>query len=724
MRNTANGKRRKFLYKFTAIVIGVFLLLGIAGFLVILFGGRFVVDQEDLILKTTTKIESADGEVVGRLYEENRTPVSIEAIPDHVEQAFVAIEDKRFYEHTGIDIRAILRAIYRDIIAMEKVEGGSTITQQLAKNLFLTNDKTWMRKTKEVMAALYMERNYSKDEIMEYYLNEVYFAHGIYGIEEASRFYFGKSASELEPEEGALFAAMVKAPNSYSPIEHPEAARERRNLVLSEMEELYVFSTEERLSLQGKTLGLNQPETEDRPWISSYIDLVVQEAVEEYGISREELRRGGYRIITHLNEEAQQVAYEEFKKNDYFPGSADGIEGAFVLTGNNSGNIVAAIGGRDYQAGDLNRLQVKRQPGSTLKPLVVYGPAMMETGYQPYTLLQDEEVAYDGYTAGNYDDTYLGKVSMYQALQESRNAPAVWLLNEIGISTGKKYLEEMNMKLEDSGLAIALGGLSEGITPIQLADGYRTIASGGIFSKSATIEVILTREGESIEGEPDKKTEVFSPQVSWYLTRMLEGVVKEGTGTAGSYSSALAGKTGSTQHMSVDGRSKDIWFAGFTPEYTSALWIGYDQSDETHYLTEGSSAPTRLTKRILSRLESELKLSGEFEKPGSVEELPEPVELPVITDLQGNFQLGGLSLVKTELYWSIPSDKRVVYNIYRERPGEDEKVGEVTGKGYYEVNRVNLFRPATYYVIPSDPLTGQEGESSNRATVSYGLSAS
>lgn len=719
MRNKTEKRRKRIPYKYIGILVGILLALGIVLFLTVLFGGRFVVNQEDLVLKATTKIESADGEVIGRLYEENRTPVSIETIPDHVEQAFIAIEDKRFYEHTGIDIRSILRAVYRDIIAMSTVEGGSTITQQLAKNLFLTNDKTWMRKTKEVMAALYLERNYSKDEIMEYYLNEVYFAHGVYGIEEAAQYYYSKPASELEPQEGAMFAAMVKAPNSYSPVDHPEAARERRNLVLQEMEEMEMFSTEERLTLQGKTLGLNREQTEDKPWLASYIDLAVKEVTEEYDVSLEELRRGGYRIITHLNDEAQQVAYEEFQNDDYFPGSIEGVEGAFVLTEVDSGNIIAALGGRAFLSGDLNRLEVNRQPGSTIKPLVVYGPAMMEGGYQPYTLLQDEKTDFNGYVASNYDDSYLGEVSMYQALIESRNAPAVWLLNEIGISTGKKYLEEMNMKLDDKGLAVALGGFEEGITPVQLTDGYRTIASGGIYSASTTIEAVFTPSGESLADAPQKMIEVFNSQISWYLTRMLEGVVQEGTGTSGSYNLALAGKTGSTQHTSVEDGTKDAWFAGFTPEYATTLWMGYDQSDETRYLTEGSSAPTRLTKRILSRLESELKLSAAFEKPGSVEELPEPVELPVITNLEGEFGFGGFSLVKAELTWKASSDDRIVYYIYREGEEEDEKIGEVTGAGRYEINRINLFRPETYYVVPYDPLTGKTGEASNRTTISY-----
>lgn len=719
MKNKTGKRIKKFPYRVTAILAGILLVLGILGILTLLFGGRFIVNQEDLILKSTTKIESADGEIIGRIYEENRTPVSIDAIPDHVEQAFIAIEDRRFYEHTGIDIRSILRAVYRDIIAMDTVEGGSTITQQLAKNLFLTNDKTWMRKTKEVMAALYLERNYSKDEILEYYLNEVYFAHGVYGIEEAAQYYYNKSASELEPQEGAMFAAMVKAPNSYSPFNDAEAALARRNLVLQEMEDMDVLTTEERVVLQGKTLGLNREQTEESPWLASYIDLTIKQVVEEFDLSVEELRRGGYRIITHLNEEAQQVAYEEFQSNDYFPGSVEGIEGSFVLTEVDSGKIIAALGGRNFQTGELNRLEVNRQPGSTIKPLVVYGPAMMENGYQPYTLLQDEETEYDGYVAGNYDDTYLGEVSMYQALKESRNAPAVWLLNEIGVSTGKNYLEKMNINLADKGLAVALGGLEEGITPLQLADGYRTIASGGIYSASTTIDVVFAPSGESLEEEPDKLTEVFTPQVSWYLLRMLEGVVDDGTGTSGNYGLALAGKTGSTQHPSDEDQVKDAWFAGFTPEYASALWMGYDQSDETRYLTEGSSAPTRLTKRILSRLEAELNLSAAFEKPDSVKDLPEPVKLPVITDLEGTFGFGGFSLVKAQLSWTASSDDRIIYQVYREREGEDEKIGEVTGTGSYEINRINLFRPETYYVVPYDPLTGQQGEASNQTTVSY-----
>ncbi|SDM00045.1 transglycosylase domain-containing protein [Sediminibacillus halophilus] len=704
--------------KWPLLIGGAIFLLGLIGYLTILFGGRFVVDEQDLILPAATVVETKAGERIGEIYDEYRRPVTIKQIPDHVEDAFVAIEDNRFYEHAGVDFKAVTRAVFRDIVSMEKAEGGSTITQQLAKNLFLHNDKTWMRKTKEVMAAIYLERNFSKDKILEYYLNEIYFAHGIYGVGAAAEFYFSKPVDELSVTEGALLAAMSKAPNTYSPLIDEEKAKERRDLVLQQMNQLDMLRTEEMLQLQGKTLGVNQQKEEDKPWNASYLDLAIKEAAETYQLTLPELKRGGYRLVVNINETAQRTAYEHFQQDEYFPGSAAGVEGSFVLIDNRSGEIAAAIGGRDYQIGGLNRVTTARQPGSTMKPLAVYGPAMMMEEYSPYSLLVDEERSYGDYTARNYDGSYSGQVTMYEALQQSKNAPAVWLLNEIGIPNAKEYLEKMDISLSDNGLAIALGGLEQGVSPLKLAQAYGTFPNGGEMNSASAINKIFDRNGELLESKLPKPKQVFSPQTAWNMVRMLEAVVDKGTGKAGSYSGALAGKTGSTQHPTAEGKVKDAWFAGFTPEYSSALWMGYDQADEGHFLTAGSEKPTRLTKAILSDLDKSQKLAAKFEQPENVKDVEEPVDLPEITDLSARYSLGGLSLVRGTLTWTASADDRIKYELYRVKNGNEQKIGEVEGKGSYQINRIGLFEQASYYVVPVDPLTGQRGKPSNRAKLS------
>lgn len=706
--------------KYPLIIVTSTIVLGIIGYLFIIFGGRFVFDERNLILPETTTIVAEDGETIGKLYTENREIVTIEQIPDHVENAFIAVEDQRFYEHAGVSFPSVIRAVYRDIIAMQKVEGGSTITQQLAKNLFLKNDKTWMRKTKEVMASIYLERNFSKKKILEYYLNEIYFAHGIYGVGTAAEFYFNKDIEELTITEGAMLAAMAKAPNTYSPLNNPDKAKERRDLVLQQMNGEGMIETAEMMQLQGRSLGLNRPEKPEKPWIADYVDVMVKEAENKYQLTLSELRRGGYEIVVHLNEQAQKIAYEQMQKDSNFHGSVDGIEGSFILMNEKSGGLEAIIGGRDFEYGTLNRALVPRQPGSAMKPLAVYGPAMMLDEYGPYTMIPDEAKEYDGYLASNANGQYDGSVTMYEALKTSKNAPPVWLLNEIGIGYSKGFLEKMGIKLSDNGLAIALGGLETGVTPIQLVEGYRTFVHSGEWVSAHTIKHISNKQGE-IVGEYERETKkVFSPQVAWNMVRMLEAVVKDGTAIAGEYEKDLAGKTGSTQHPHVEGQIKDAWFVGFTPNYVTSLWMGYDRSDESHYLTKGSEAPTVLTKNILRELDQYQTMPATFEKPSGVEELPAPVELPTVTDLTVNYKLGGFSLVRGEMLWTHASDQRIVYRIYKvSDEGEDELIGTVEGKGSYTIDRVSVFRESTYYLVPYDPVTNQIGEKSNYVQLSW-----
>ncbi|WP_174616229.1 transglycosylase domain-containing protein [Virgibacillus ihumii] len=704
--------------KWLVLSFAVVAVLGLMGYAAVVFGGALVVDEEELTLDATTTIETTDGKVIGRVFDENRIPVSIDKIPKHVQEAFVAIEDRRFYEHEGVDFRSVVRAVMEDIAAMAKVEGASTITMQLAKNLFLHNDKTWMRKTKEVMAAIHLERELSKKRILELYLNEIYFGQGVYGVEAASRFYFSKSVNDLTIAEGALLAGMAKGPNGYSPIDHPDKALSRRNLVLQVMDDTGKISTEQRKKAQNKSLGLDLRKDKPNPWADGYIDLVLQEAREKHDLSIDELKQGGYRIIVNMDKEAQKIAHELFTEDRFFPGSTKGVQGAFVMMEKASGKITAAIGGRGYQLGDLNHVTVKRQPGSVMKPIAVYGPAMMKKTYQPYSVIPDQKMEINDYTATNYDDQYAGAVTIYDALVQSKNAPAVWLLDQIGISYAKDYLQQMDITIEDQGLAVALGGLSKGLTPLQMAESYRTFASGGKAIESTTISKIYNREQQTIFKADPEETQVFSPQLAWNMTEMLTEVVETGTGSAGEYSKALAGKTGSTEHPFVKGEYKDAWFVGYTPEYVSALWMGYGTSDENHYLTGGSEYPTRLTKEILSELNETENLAASFTKPEQVEDLPEPIELPNNINLQSELAFGGFSLFQGKLNWTGSSDNRVVYRIYREEEGIDERVGEVKGKSEYVIDNLNLFRSSAYYVVPYNPLTKIEGKKSNTVEIS------
>ena len=699
--------RRRF--KVILFMIVCMIVMGLLGYGAALFGGKLIVDQAGMVLDETTIIETQDGEVIGTLYNENRIYTPIDQTPEHLQQAYVAIEDRRFYDHSGIDIKSIIRATYKDIIAMSKVEGASTITQQLAKNLFLYNDKTWSRKIKEAMAAVYLEKELTKDQILELYMNEIYFGHGLYGVEVASQYFFSKSVGDLTIAESATLAGLAKAPNGYSPINHPDKALNRRNVVLQAMENAGYITAEARLAEQEKTLGLEIQEKEAKSWTDSYIDLVMKEAASEHQLSVEALKRGGYRIIVNMDSIIQKIAYDEFQNDAFFPGNTDGVEGAFVMMEGKTGNVVSAIGGRNYQVGDLNRAVVKRQPGSTFKPVAVYGPALMqEEKYTPFTLLPDQQT--DKYMVSNVDGTYANAVTIYEALMSSKNTSTVWLLDQIGIDYAKDYLEQLGMPIEDEGLAIALGGLAEGVTPLQLATGYRSFSAEGNVVEATTINRIFDRNNEILYEEEAVSTPVFSPQVAWHMTEMLTETVNNGTAAAGDYTKALAGKTGTTQHPHVEGQVKDAWFVGYTPEYVTATWIGYDKSDKDHYLTGGSSYPTRLTKSILTEVDQQTggALTAEFTKPDAVSELPKPIKLPQITNLRAEYQFGGFSLVQGKLSWEGSDDERVHYRIYQEKPGIDKRIDEVQGETAYTINHA-LFRGNTYYVVAYDPLTKLEG---------------
>ncbi|WP_110114389.1 PBP1A family penicillin-binding protein [Bacillus sp. CGMCC 1.16541] len=703
-------------FYFTLACISMF-VLGVVGYIFILFLGNYVIDEKKFVMNSATRLVDQNGQEITKLYVENRDLVTIKQIPEHVQQAFISVEDVRFYHHHGIDVKAIGRALYRDLVAGGKVEGGSTITQQLAKNIFLTNDKTLLRKTKEVVIAINLEKRYSKKKLLEMYLNQIYFGHGAYGIEAASHLYFNKDVSDLTVEQGALLAALPKAPNSYSPILHPEKSLQRRNVVLNSMQRADYLSAEEVVRLQGRTLGTDVQQRVKEPAFLTYIDMVMEEAKTKYHLSNEELLKGGYKITVPMSRDIQNVAFDLFQENKYFPGTDHGAQGSFLLMDNQTGGVLSAIGGRDYVQKGLNRLQVKRQPGSIMKPLAVYGPALQEKLFRPYSLLEDKQTAYNGYIPRNIDGSYEGEVTMYDALKDSKNAPAVWALNELGVRTSKDYLNRLGMPVEDKGLAIALGGLGEGVSPVQLVSAYRAFATTGSTIQPYFIQKIEDRENNVIAKAEKVEKKVFSKQTAWYMTRMLEGVVEEGTAQSGTFEGALAGKTGSTSYSAIKGATRDTWFVGYTPDVVGAVWMGYDKTNENHYLTKGSSYPTRLFKDIL--MQSNLKHATAFNQPSDTKDLEAPIRLHAVDDLSSDVTFKPLGLFTVKLQWTPSEDERVIYHVYEERNGEAELVAKVEGQGAYEVERVNVLHLPTYYVVPYNKQTKKHGKQSNEVIPAF-----
>jgi penicillin-binding protein 2A len=689
----------------TTIVVLILAIAGVTAYLGIILFGNYAIDEKDLIMKESTTVVDDDGEVLTKLFEENREAVDLETIPDHVQHAFIAIEDQRFFEHTGIDPRAIGRALYRDIITRSAAEGGSTITQQLAKNAFLTPEKSLLRKTEEVLIALNLEHRYSKEEILEMYLNRIYFGHGAHGVQAASQLYFGKTVDELSVEEGALLAALPKGPNNYSPFIDEERGKERRDLVLDVMHQQDYITAEEAVRLKGRTLPQERNSVTSNEAYTSYIDLLLNELETEYGFTEEEILSGGYEIVASMDPEQQIASFEKMRDPTVYPD--EGMEGSYVLLDNETGGVKAVQGGREYVKKGLNYASAKRQPGSTIKPLAVFAPALETGEYAPYSMLTDEPLNYDGYEPGNLSGDYSGEITMYDALKDSVNAPAVWLLNEIGLNHSKTMLQNQGITLEEEGLSVALGGLDEGLSPLQMAGAYRTFANNGKYSAPYFVEEIYDRNGDMLAESEPEEVEVMSEQTAWYMTRMLESVVTDGTGQAGETTAPLAGKTGTSME------SRDVWFAGWSPEYTGAVWMGRDNAESGEEVT--SSAPTSVFKQLLPD-----SSATAFEKPDQVAELEEPIRFVQINDLDADMTLG-LFGADVELAWSASEDERLHYRIYRIEGGSRTLVDEVAGEADYTISRTNFFNQAEFVVVPYNPLTDREGEESNTARANWNI---
>jgi penicillin-binding protein 2A len=707
--------------KKSLIVLGILtgsLIIGFFAYLFIIMAGDYVIDEKDLVMDSATLLVNEKGEKITKIYDENREIVGIEDIPDHVEEAFVAVEDSRFYNHSGIDVKAISRAVYKDILAGSKVEGGSTITQQLAKNVFLSHEKSWLRKTKEAVIAINLERRYSKDKILEMYLNQIYFGHGAYGIQLAAKTYFNKDVSELTVAEGAMLAGLPKAPSYYSPIKHPDASKERRDLVLTLMEKQNYLSPTETVRAQGQTIAVNFTQEERNPAYSTYIDMVINEASEKYHLSREELRQGGYKIVVPMDPAAQNFVYESFQEGKYFIGTGkEKPEGAMVLMDSRTGGLLAVQGGRNYVTEGLNRVEVNRQPGSTFKPLSVYGPALESDKYKPYSMLRDEEMSYNGYEPKNYNGRYEGKVSMVAAITHSVNSSAVWLLNEIGISYSKKYLEDLGMPIQDKGLGIALGGIDHGVSPLQMVKGYRSFLHDGKTVEPFVISKIYNHEGELIGKAKREEKKVWRKQNAWYMTRILQQVVQNGTGSDGSEKMEIAGKTGTTNYPHVDKGNKDTWFVGYTPQVVGAVWVGYDKTTKESYLNSGSAQPTLLFKQVINKMPSQQGLA--FKKPDGVKDLEPPIELIEINNLSAQFGMGDYGMPSVKLNWTPSKDKRLQYKVYAVNEGETTLLDTVKGKGEFVASGKHLFTLPDFYLVPYNPLTKEEGRPSNVVSISF-----
>jgi len=695
----------------------------VVGYLLIVLNGERILaaNQKAFEFAETTVIYDKDGREAAALATvENREYVAFKDIPELLYLAFVAVEDKRFYEHEGVDFWAIGRAIVKDIMARSMVEGGSTITQQLAKNMFLSHEKTFFRKASEASIAVALENNLSKDEILELYLNRIYFGRGAHGILAASKLYFGKSdLKDLEVWEIAILAGIPKAPNVYNPISNLERSLERMAVVLSLMEQQGLITADQAEEAKKKAADYEPPEGAyagaAAQKFPAFVDYVASEAERVTGLTEEELRVGGYRIYTTLNTKAQRIVEQAFADPDNFEESADEriVQGAMVIIDHRTGEIEAMAGGREYQNKGLNRAVQPRQPGSSFKPIAVYGPALETGEWFPWSSLTDEKRCYGDYCPKNPNGKYAGKITMRQALKESRNASTVWLLNEIGVDRGIEFAKRLGIELDkdDRNLAIALGGLTRGVTPMEMATAYSVFASGGVSVDPHAIVRVEDRKGKVIyEYKAPEAKRLIRPETAWYMTEMLQAVLESGgTGTKARIGRPVAGKTGTTEHGIPGFKSsgnRDVWFVGYTPEWTAAVWMGYDRTDERHVLKRGSSMAAAMFARVMSEALKDVPKSS-FVKPEGVKTVAKP---PTV---------GGFSVVWSEadfgvrLTWARQPGEGLLYRVYRKAGNEDGfELLTVTGETTALDLAVEPGGAYEYYVTAWDKEHAIEGDSS------------
>ncbi|HEU5320865.1 MAG TPA: penicillin-binding protein 1A, partial [Methylomirabilota bacterium] len=527
-----------------------------------------------------TKIYDDTDELITALHVERRIFVPLAHIPQSLRDAIIATEDRRFYSHWGIDPIGVARAVYQNYRRGRIVEGGSTITQQLTKVLFLTPDKSLERKIKEAVLALELERRYSKDRILEMYLNQVYFGHGAYGVEAAARTYFGKSVSELSVREAALLAGLPRAPSSYSPFEHGDVAKKRRDLVLRRMVEYGALKPAEAARVAKSDLGLIPPER--RRTTGQYFLEYVQQTLEaKYGADM--VFKGGLNAYTTLNPTIQLTAEEalrdglralEGRTAKGKPGEHP--EGAIVTVETHTGYVRAMVGGYDFFRSEFNRaVQARRQPGSAFKPFVYI--AALEAGLTPATRVEDAPVSYavgpngQPWKPENYDRKYRGSTTLQQAVEESVNVVTVKVQEQIGLRRTIQVARRFGIASPlHSNLSLALG--TADLTLLELTSAYAAFANQGTWIAPTTLRYVTDAQGKLLEEHAPEGKEAVSPEMAYVITHMLRGVVERGTGQAAkALGRPIAAKTGTTNDYS------NAWFIGFTPRLATGVWVGYDR---------------------------------------------------------------------------------------------------------------------------------------------------
>ena len=609
----AKTSARRFLVP--SLVLLSFTLLGLMA-----TGFRWIEHQlpspyrlKDIEPAQNTVVLDIHGDTIFEFFKENRDLLRLNAIPEPIRKAILATEDRKFYQHWGVDLWGMARAAIRNLQTGRVRQGASTITQQLARNLFLTHDRTWKRKVQEIVLALRIERLYSKDEILELYLNQVYFGQGAYGVEAAARTYFGKNVGELNLAESALICGLPGNPRDFDPRVFPEAARRRRHVVLLAMQTTGAIDKDEFKAADSAPLEIIEANTSSAvgPY---FVEEIRQHLSDRYG-SRE-LYEGGLKVYTTLDLELQRAAeaaieahltqlereiptvqtragyqkiLDKTAKTGEKPPTPRYLQGALICLEARTGHVLAMVGGRNFAESAFNRaVQAHRQPGSAFKPFIY--TAAIDNGFRASDLILDTPVVYEANSAGeewrpqNYSATFLGPMTLRFALKKSQNIPAIKLLGKVGISVVASYARRMGIKSPlQHVLSLALG--TSEVTLDELTAAYTPFPNQGMRVEPLSVLRVEDRSGQVLESNGSRTEEALSPETAAIVTNMLEDVINSGTAAGArsrGFTRPAAGKTGTTDDYN------NGWFIGFTPDIVTGVWVGYDSNESMGPKMEGA----------------------------------------------------------------------------------------------------------------------------------------
>ncbi|MGQ0793159.1 MAG: transglycosylase domain-containing protein [Deltaproteobacteria bacterium] len=605
--------RRKVRIKSTKLKRAALILGGAVGFYVLFI--LLTLPDVDRGLESgltpfrTSQIVARDNSVVRAYGRFHYKPVSLSDISPDLIDAFIATEDRRFYSHSGVDAQSILRAVFENVRSTRIKQGASTITQQLARNVFLSHKRSMSRKIQEALIALKLEGRLSKDEILETYLNNIYFGEAAYGIGAAAEIYFGKSPKRLDKAEVALLVGLPQAPSRYNPFENPELALSRRSAVIDNLVEAGKIGEKEAETLKKRRLNLapRRRETQiasDRArFFSQY---VVKQALAKLDMDEQEFWQEGLKVYTTIDPKAQSIAEAQVKKLNEQYGRTGKDNQAALLSMEVGGAVIAYVGGQDFKVSQFDRVsQAKRLAGSLFKVFVY--TAAMEKGISPLMVYEDAPIQYGDWKPENYDQRHHGRMTLAHALVKSNNIVAVKLLEDISPRAAIKTAQKMGISSPmDANLALALGAVDVSLDEMTAA--VNVLNNSGVYVKPYAIEKIIGRDGGVLYEHKPESREVLSRSVRDTMVELMEGVIRYGTGRYASINRPAAGKTGTSDDY------RDAWFIGFTPEITTGVWVGNDTNSKMWSIT-GGSLPAGIWRTYMSQV-----LAGRDKREFNLEE--------------------------------------------------------------------------------------------------------